>query len=192
MSGRPNHYARRVFRDLMRDKAKAMPSDPDGAEVRALRVWHCNYGSLAPVVQYPNLTTLVVATYPDADLEPLASLNGLEYLSLLHLPRVTDLAPLAQLTSLRTVRLATLPSWDSSGKVTEVDSLRPLALLPGLAHLELFGVRPASESLRDLEDAKGLISVRVSKYPKAEVARFRDVTGATDDFAPSPVVADWT
>src|SRR5262245_1974841 len=175
----------------MRDKAKAMASDPNGAEVTALRVWHCNYVSLAPVVQYPNLTTLVVATYPDADLEPIASVTGLEYLSLLHLPGVTDLAPLARLTHLRTVRLATLPSWDASGAVTEVDSLRPLALLPELTHLELFGIRPASQSLRDLEDRAGLISVRVSKYPKAEVARFRDVTGVTDAFAPSPGVADW-
>ena len=190
-SGRCNHYDSRVFRNLVRDKAKAMPSDPEGAKVTALRVWHCHYVSLAPVVQYPNLTTLVVATYPDADLEPIASLEGLEFLSLLHLPGVTDLAPLAHLTRLRTVRLATLPSWDSSGKVTEVDSLRPLALLPELTHLELFGVRPASKSLGDLEDAPGLMSVRVSKYPKAEVTRFRGVTGVTDAFAPSPGVADW-
>ena len=175
----------------MRDKAKAMPSDPEGAEVTALRVWHCNYGSLAPVVQYPNLTTLVVATYPDADLEPIASLTCLEYLSVLHLAGVTNLAPLARLTRLRTVRLATLPSRDSSGKVTEVESLRPLALLPALTHLELFGVRPASRSLSDLEDAPGLTSVRVSKYPKAEVTRFRNVTGVTDAYAPSPGVADW-
>lgn len=191
MSGRCEYYARRVFRDLMRDRAKVMPSDPDGAEFTALRVWHCNYESLSPVAQYPNLTTLVVATYPDADLEPIASLNGLEYLSLVHLPGVNDLAPLAQLTHLRTVRLATLPSWDSSEKVTVVDSLRPLALLPELTHLELFGVMPANESLSDLEDAPRLISVRVSKYPKAEVTRFRDLTGATDAFAPSSGIADW-
>ena len=175
----------------MRDKTKAMPTDPDSAEVTALRVWHCNYVLLAPLVQYPNLSTLVVATYPDADLEPIASLNRLEYLSLLHLPGVTDLAPLAQLTHLRTIRLATLPSWDSSGRATEVDSLRPLALLPKLTHLELFGVRPSSKSLHDLEGAASLASVRVSKYPKAEVKRFRDVTGATDAFAPPPGVADW-
>lgn len=175
----------------MRDKAKVMPGDPLGADVTALRVWHCNYASLAPVAQYPNVTTLVVATYPDADLEPVGSLHGLEYLSLLHLPGVTDLGPLTQLTHLRTVRLATLPSWDTSGKVTEVDSLRPLALLPRLTHLELFGVRPSSGTLRELEDLQGLASVRVSKYPEAEVARFRDVTGVTDAFAPPPGVADW-
>ncbi|WP_323791446.1 hypothetical protein [Nocardioides sp.] len=180
-----------MFRDLMRDKTKTMPTDPDAADVTALRVWHCNYESLALVMQYQHLKTLVVATYPDADLEPVASLDDLEYLSLLHLPGVTDLAPLARLTNLRTLRLSTLPSWDSSGKVTEVDSLRPLVMLPKLTRLELFGVRPASRSLGDLEDSTSLVSVRVSKYPQAEVARFRDVTGLSDGFAPAPGVADW-
>jgi hypothetical protein len=175
----------------MRDKAKAMPTVPDAADATALRVWHCNYVSLAPVVQYRNLTTLVVATYPDTDLEPLASLTSLKYLSILHLPNVTDLAPLANLMHLSTVRLATLPSWDSSGKVTEVYSLRPLAGLPKLTHLELFGVRPVGKSLHDLEGAANLASVRVSKYPKGEVARFRDATGLSDAFAPMPGVADW-
>lgn len=104
---------------------------------------------------------------------------------------VNGTSPLAQLTRLRTVRLATLPSWDSSGKVTEVESLRPLVMLPELTHLELFGVRPESKSLSELEDAPGLTSVRVSRYPEAEVTRFRTVTGVADAYAPSPGVADW-
>ncbi|MFD0808201.1 hypothetical protein ACFQ0K_19065 [Nocardioides caeni] len=131
--------------DLMRDKARTMPQD-EGVDVSALRVWHCNYQSLAAVRGYPNLKTLVVATYPDDSLEPLADLEQLEYLSLLHLPAVTDLAPLARLNRLRTLRLSTLPSWDSSGKVTTVESLAPLATLPHLKHLELFGVRPVESS----------------------------------------------
>lgn len=175
----------------MRDKAKTLPLDPDAANVTALRVWHCSYATFAPLAQYRNLRTLVVATYPDSDLDTVAQLGDLEYLSLMHLPSVADLAPLAQLKHLRTVRLSTLPSWDPSGKVTEVDSLRPLASLPRLAHLELFGVRPSDKSLRDLERAPSLASVRVSKYPKAEIARFRQATGLSDAFAPSPGVADW-
>jgi hypothetical protein len=146
---------------------------------------------LAPVAQYLNLRTLVVATYADTDLDAFARLSKLEYLSLMHLPRIADMAPLAQLKHLRTIRLSTLSSWDSSGKVTEVDSLRPLASLPRLAHLELFGVRPPSKSMRDLEDAPSLASVRVSKYPKAKVTRFRQATGLSDAFAPSPGIADW-
>lgn len=174
----------------MRDKAKAMPTDDEAVSVTALRVWHCNYSSLAPVAQYANLRTLLVATYPDSDLEPVASLAGLEYLSLLDLRHVSDLGPLQRMTHLRTVRLATLPSWDSSGKVTVVDSLRPLAQLPKLAHVELFGVRPANESLRDLEGAPSLVSVRVSKYPKAETTRFYDATALSDAFAPPPGVGE--
>jgi hypothetical protein len=50
--------------------------------------------------------TLVVATYPNDDLEPVAALEGLEYLRLLHLPGVRDLAPLGRLQQLRTLRLA--------------------------------------------------------------------------------------
>lgn len=180
-----------VLRDLMRDEARTMPTDDQALSVTALRVWHCRYSSLAPVAQYENLRTLLVATYPDSDLEPVASLAGLEYLRLLHLPHVNDLGPLQRVTNLRTLRLETLPSWDSAGKVTVVDSLRPLARLPKLAHLELFGVRPASESLHDLEGAPGLVSVRVSKYPMAETTRFYTATGVSDAFAPSPGVGDW-
>jgi hypothetical protein len=180
-----------MFGDFVRDKATTMPLDPEAAEIRALRVWHCNYVSLARVRQYPNLNTLVVATYPDPDLELIASLVNLEYLSIVHMPGVSDLRPLVHLTKLRTVRLSTLPSWDSAGKVTEVESLRPLALLPALTHLELFGIRPTSKSLHDLEGAASLTSVRVSKYPKAEVARFREATGLNDAFAPLPGVSDW-
>jgi hypothetical protein len=124
----------------MRDKARTRPEDGD-TTATALRVWHCDYQSLAAVRVYPNLLTLVIATYPDDNLGPVAALERLEYLRVLHLPGVTDLAPLGRLQRLRTLRLATLPSWDSSGKVTTVESLAPLADLPHLAHLELFGVR---------------------------------------------------
>ena len=175
----------------MRDKSKALPVAGDVAAVTALRVWHCKYGSLADLRQYSNLRTLVVATYPDADLEPIAVLEQLEYLSLVHLPNVTDLAPLCRLRRLRTARLSTLPSWDSSGKVTAVESLKPLAELPHLAHLELFGVRPEDRSLRDLEIAPSLLTVRVSKYPKRETRRFYARTGLSDAYAPGPGVADW-
>jgi hypothetical protein len=41
-----------VFRDLIGDKASTMPYDPEAAEVTALRVWHCDYVSLTPVMQY--------------------------------------------------------------------------------------------------------------------------------------------
>jgi len=139
-----------------------------------------------------NLRVLVVAGYPDHDLGPVSALRHLEYLSLLDCRHVTDLSPLAEFPALRTLRLQSLPSWDSSGKVIEVDSLAPLARIPQLEHLELFGVCPQPErTLADLQPAPRLRTVRVSKYPNAEVARYRAATGTGDDFAPEPGISEW-
>lgn len=176
----------------MRTTDKALPAFPDPAGVTDLRVWFCKYTSLAPLASLHGLRTVVVASYPDDDLNALAPLEHLEYLLLLHLPRVSDLAPLGKLSALRTLRLHTLPSWDSSDRVTEVASLAPIATLPNLAHLELFGVRPASQSLADLERSSSLRTVRVSKYPEREVSRYRAASGTSDAFAPRPGVADWS
>lgn len=184
-------YAHDVFRELMRDKSSSMPVAPDAADVTALRVWHCSYKSLAQLAYYSNLRILAIASYPDKDLDSVAKLSSLEHLSILHLPDVHDLRPLERLPHLHTLRLATLPSWDSSGKVTIVDSLKPLARIAGLKHLELFGVRPTTKSLEELEAAPALISVRVSKYPKPEVRRFYEATQLSDKFAPDPDVPDW-
>ncbi len=41
-----------------------MPPDPGAVAIAALRVWHCNYVSLAPVAQYQNLRTLLIASTP--------------------------------------------------------------------------------------------------------------------------------
>jgi len=180
-----------VIVDLVRDDALSMPLHSPPDEVTALRIWHCKYESLSPLSSFTSLRTLVVATFPDPDLTPLSQLTGLEYLSLLHLPDVTDLTPLAALTSLVTVRLATLPSWDSSGRRTIVDSLAPLAALPTLRHVELFGVVPRDKSLTELEGSPSLLSVRVSKYDKRERERFYRATGLSDAFAPGPGVSDW-
>lgn len=179
-----------VILDLMRDASKRFPEIPNRERITALRVWHCKYTTLAPIGGFSSLRTLVIAGFPDESLRVLQDLP-LTYLQIVHLPKVTELASLRRLERLRTVRLATLPSWDSARRVQEVDSLRPLAELPHLRHLELFGVVPKDTSLRDLETPTSLISVRVSKYPDAEVARFRDVSSTTDARAPGPGVEGW-
>jgi len=170
----------------MRDKAKELPAIGEPQSVRTLRVWHCKYRTLEPVARLTGLTGLVVATYPDASLELLAGLEELKYLFLLHVPKIDTIEPIAQLNRLEVLRLHTLPSWDLSGRTTTVKSLDALANLPLLRHVELFGVRPLDCSLRALERGPSLESVRVSKYPKAEVARFRKTTGLPDSFAPEP------
>lgn len=177
--------------DFVRDEAKQLPPFERPAGVTACRIWHCKYRSLEGIARLTNLDTLVVATWPDRTLEPLSVLSKLRYLFLLHLPKVTDLAPLSSLHRLETVRLHTLPSWDSSGKRTEVTSLEPLAALPMLKHVELFGVVPPDGSLAPLERSSSLSSVRVSKYDKRERERFYADTGLPDAYAPQPEVDDW-
>jgi hypothetical protein len=154
-------------------------------------MWFCRYRSVRELSGLANLQTLVIAGYLEADFEPFATLEHLDYLRVLDFPRVTDLTPLAGLTNLRTLRLASPPSWDSSGRVIEVQSLEPLARLPLLAHLELFGVRPPDGSLAALETAPALQSVRVSKYRIDEVDRYRSATGVSDSFAPEPPIPGW-
>jgi hypothetical protein len=118
-------------------------------------------------------------------LDFLASLRGLRDLRIMHMPKVRDLAPLAELRRLETLGLSTLPSWDASGRVTEIRSLAPLAKLPALKHLALFVVSK-NRSLSALERAPKLASVRVSKFPKSEVKRFREASGIFDDNFPAP------
>ena len=177
--------------DLVRSKDKREPAIADPTAIEHARLWHCTFTTLSWLRQLTRLRTLVIATLPDPNLDFIAAMPRLEYLSVLHLPRLETVQPLAGLNALRVVRLSTLPSWDASGKTTEISSLAPLTALPRLGHLELFGVRPPSRSLAELETSVSLRTVRVSKYPRAEVARFRAATGWCDDFAPLPSVAGW-
>jgi hypothetical protein len=157
--------------DLMRDAAKEFRLPADPTSVTSLRVWHCKYKSLGGLSVLTNLTALEIATYPDATFEPLALLDQLETLRVLHLPNVRDLRPLRGLKRLRSLSLETLPSWDASGKVTEVESLAPLANLPLLDSVELFGVVPRSRSIDDLLRVSQLRHAKISKFAKGESER---------------------
>jgi hypothetical protein len=170
--------------ELMRDTATTMPSVDTSA--KSLRIWHCRYKTLSPVGDLLKLRTLVIATYPDESLDLLRPLRDLRQLHILHMPKVRDLSPLAALERLEFLSLATLPSWDPSGKVTEVVSLEPIARLPALRYLGLFGVVPKPKSLAALTRCRHLMAARFSKYPKAEVRTFYEATGVSDDDLPTP------
>jgi hypothetical protein len=129
---------------------------------------------------------LDIGSWPDADLESLFGLGHLEYLSILHLPKVSSLQPLAGLSRLKVLRLETSPGWDSSSKVTRVDSLEPIARLASLVSLELFGIVPPDRSLAALEDCPSLRTALFHKYPKSEVSRFYESTAVSAAFAPRP------
>lgn len=172
--------------ELMRDQAKVFPPVDKPERIETARIWHCKYETLDTIAALRNLRGLVIATYPDDNLLPLAELKSLEYLRILHLPKVGDLSPLTGLKLLKVVRLSTLPSWDSSGKTTAVESLAPLAQLPQLENLELFGVTPPERSLSELEESLRLRTVRVSQYADSEVERFGSATGVSNELAPEP------
>ena len=109
---------------------------------------------------------------PDESFEFLAGLSNLQWLSVLHLPKVSDLSSLSGVSSLRFLELQTLPSWDTSNKRTVVESLSPLLSLPNLEHVSLLGVVPASLSLTQLSGCVSLKSAMFHGYPASEVARF--------------------
>jgi hypothetical protein len=172
--------------DLMRDRSKVFPviSNPEG--VRSLRIWFCKYSSLEAIACLNNLIELVIAGFPDESLEVIGLLSKLRYLKIVHLPKVTNIRALEGLKNLETLSLATSPSWDSSGKITVIESLSPIALMPALRHLELFGVCPPDKSLKVLDRCKKLQSARFSKYPEQEVTQFYKTTGVTNQFNPKP------
>jgi hypothetical protein len=173
----------------MRDEAEAFPSVAQPLAVTTARIWHCGYVSLQPIATLRNVEVLVIGTYPDETFAPLAGLTLLRYLRVLHFPRATDLEPLASLENLKTLSLASAPDWDTSGKVLSVASLRPLARLSKLEHVELFGVHPSADGLTPLLQLKRLRSARLSKFKKKEVADFYAASGVTDEFAPEPLFA---
>src|SRR4051812_13295548 len=158
-----------VHLDLMRDSSTDFPGLENPGQIRSLRIWHCKYKSLRQLSSCPNLEELVIATFPDSSLDVISSLRNLRYLSIVHLPKVSDLTPLAQLAKLESLSLSTLPSWDSTGRTTVVKSLKPIALLSALKHLELLGVCSPDKSLAEVEQCKMLQSARFARYPKAEV-----------------------
>ena len=157
--------------ELVRERAKTFPEIAMPDRYTSAKVWHCAYASLEPLSALRRLRTVEIANYPDATLDWLGGLADLEELRILHLPHVNDLAPLADLTKLRVLHLETLPSWDSSGKVTTVTSLAPLAELPRLEEVALLGVRPANKSVEDLIRSTSLRRARLHKFPKHEVLR---------------------
>jgi len=175
--------------ELIRDPARAFPAVADPHAVRRATIWHCRYTSLAPLAEFRHLEQLVIATFPDASLEFLGQLDKLRFLRIMHMPKVNDIGPLAGLTQLTSLSLSTLPSWDASGKTTTIRSLEPLAAMPALAHLELFGICPPDKSLAPLEKCRHLRTARFSHYPSAETDRFFKMTMVANQFNPEPVVS---
>ena len=148
-----------------------------------MKIWHCNFHSLKSIHECNNLEQLSIATLPESDFEFLSKCPNLKLLSIVHLPEIESFESFPILNQLETLSLSTLPSWDSSGKKTVVDSLAPLANLPNLKHVELFGVVPEDLSSESLSIFDNLQSARFSKYPKRLLNAFYKQSGVSDDWA---------
>lgn len=176
--------------EYMRDKSKEMPIFENPLEIKSMTIWHCNYLSFSQISKCTYLEQLNIANLLESDFCFLSKCSSLKFLSITHLPNITSFDALSGLLELETLSLSTLPSWDSSGKKTIVDSLLPLAKLPNLKHIELFGVIPEIVSLETLSIFSGLSSARFSKYPKKITNAFYKQTGISDDWAPEFKIAN--
>lgn len=172
--------------ELMRDPSGTFPEIAEPDAVLSAKVWYCKYKSHLPLAQFRNMEELVIAGFPDASFEFLGRLEKLRVLHVLHMPKISDIVPLANLVHLKSVSLATLPSWDASRKTTIIQSLEPLAAIPELAYLELFGICPADKSLAPLERCRHLQTARISQYPMAEIDRFYSAAKISNEFNPKP------
>lgn len=171
--------------ELIREKDKIFPIIESPEKVTSLKIWHCNYESMEAISELNGIERLTIATYPERDLEVISKLKRLQTLQIINMPLVDDLSPLENLPNLTVLSLQTLPSLDSSGKKTIVKSLKPIAKIGTLRHLELFGVIPASKSLSELMEMTFLQTAKFSKYPKKEMLRFFEETGVIQDWNPS-------
>lgn len=171
--------------DLLRDSAKLFKLSFNPEEVTSLRVWNCKYRSLKAIEECVNLRELVIAPLPDDSIDFLAGLKKLEYLRILHMPKVHHVSALAELDALICLSLATSPGWDSSHKRTVIDTLEPIGGLPSIKHIELFNIVSADGSLDPLARLPHLESARFSGYSVDEVERFYAMTRAQENFNPN-------
>lgn len=170
--------------NLVRDNSSVIPEIP--LSTQSLRIWACKYKSIAPIAQLRDLRELSIFAVKDDNFEFLAELSKLKYLSLIHAQNLKNVNFLNSLKDLEVLVLATSPSWDVKSKTITVESISPIANLPKLRCLELFGVTNSEKSLRDLLACTNIKFAKFSKYPPAEVDAFYSKTGAVRGNAPDP------
>lgn len=170
--------------ERMRDGARRLVVDERRERLRTARLWHCKYVDIDALAACTSLERLVIASYPAADLRPIAGLTRLRALRLLHMPKVQDVSPLGSLLELESLELATLPSWDASRKRSVVSGLDALGRLPRLRWLQLYGVVSNDRSLAALQESSSLRGVRVSGFPAVEAERYYAHTGVSPTVPP--------
>lgn len=147
--------------ELIRIKEKEFPKIENPHFYTEIKIWHCNYKSLEPIKHFVNARKIEIATFPNEKIDFIEGLQLLEYLYILHLPKLNSIQPLRNLKNLTELELSVLPSWDPSGKSSIIDSLEPLSTLDKLKNLSLFGVIPEDGNLICLAKCKSLVDVRI-------------------------------
>ena len=162
--------------EYMRSKEKELNFEGDPLSVTSLKLWHCKFKSLSFLEDFCNLKVLIIGTYPHENFNVLSGLSNLEYLSVVHMPKLNSLSGIDTLKNLKTLYLATSPSWDASGKKTVIESLHPIVNLPQLSNIELHGIVNPEKSLKELFTCNNLKTGMFSKYPKKEVEALYNAT----------------
>jgi len=79
--------------EMMRLKDKEWREVEDPLMYSSARIWFCKFRSLAAISQFRNLKTLVIAGLPDSSLNSVSNLVGLEYLQIVHMPKIMAISP---------------------------------------------------------------------------------------------------
>lgn len=139
------------------------------ADARTMRVWHCGVDSFQFLARFRQLETLLVASWTDADFEPLKTLERLQRFEVVHLPKITCLDSFPRMTNLRQLKLAILPS--EIPKLRRVESWKPLDRLCSLETLQIEGFRPDRDGVVALAEITTLRSLYIDDiYPLSELA----------------------
>jgi len=163
----------------MRDHSGQGLSHDQPDRVLSLKVWYSRVADWTALEVFTNLHTLEVAGYDHSNFEPVSSLYRLKELRLLHFPKVSSLSPLANLNALENLALESLPSYDASGKFLNVESFSPLAQLPKLRQLRIFGVRACDRSLHALSQMVSLSTIHIGRgFAASEYAALRSALPA--------------
>ena len=155
--------------EYLLDPRDALPHDAT-RWVTSLKIWHCNFKSLAALSGYSSLQSLVIGGFPAESFSVLETLGGLRELRVAHFPHVSELGPLGSLRNLEMLSLQTDPSWHGSRRRQHVASLSPVGSLQKLRSVELLGVVPDAGGLQPLSACRHLTRARLLGYSVEEAA----------------------
>lgn len=129
-----------------------------------LRIDFCGKHRLQEIGRHSHVKALELNVFHPESLEGLESFAALEYLFIVHAPKITSFAPLASLAQLKGLLVTTPPSWDASRRTIRIQTIAPLSNLRQLEQLSLTGVEPTTDGLQPLHELT-LEALHISHVP---------------------------